>query len=344
MMQSPFAFFRGAAAIRAGDLAHTPRSSIAVQVCGDCHLMNFGLFATPERRLIFDISDFRRDRTRPVGMGRQSAGGEASWIAAQHIRFSKRDARDVAERLARSLSAARPPIFPRCACSNAGTKRLDADELIGQIPLEEMEKAGPETHCQGNGTIDRRARFSEARVHEERTGADQGQPAAHLSSDRRWREGLRPDGQKRLPAVLRDPGGRIAGACWSISKSRTSRRRSSESAASARTAPVLLLMAGDDDPLFLQVKEARRSVLEPYAGKSIYRNQGQRVVAGQRLMQAASDLFLGWTTGEAGMHFYVRQLRDIKISPVIEIMTPKADEHVCRRLRLGARARACEVG
>jgi uncharacterized protein (DUF2252 family) len=81
---------------------------------------------------------------------------------------------------------------------------------------------------------------------------------------------------------------------------------------------VTLFMAADDDPLFLQVKEARASVLEPYAGKSVYKNHGQRVVAGQRLMQTASDVFLGWTVGMVGRHFYVRQLRDMKMSAVIE--------------------------
>jgi uncharacterized protein (DUF2252 family) len=90
------------------------------------------------------------------------------------------------------------------------------------------------------------------------------------------------------------------------------------------TCAIVLLTAGDDDPLFLQVKEARTSVLEPYAGKSVYRNRGQRVVSGQRLMQAASDVFLGWTVAGAGRHFYVRQLRDMKISPVIEIMNVDA--------------------
>jgi len=81
---------------------------------------------------------------------------------------------------------------------------------------------------------------------------------------------------------------------------------------------VMLLMGGENDPLFLQVKEARASVLEPYAGESVYGNHGQRVIAGQRLMQAATDIFLGWTVGENGRHFYVRQLRDVKISAVME--------------------------
>ncbi|MBX7105023.1 MAG: DUF2252 domain-containing protein, partial [Gemmataceae bacterium] len=85
---------------------------------------------------------------------------------------------------------------------------------------------------------------------------------------------------------------------------------------------VMLLMAGDSDPLFLQVKQARPSVLEPYAGKSVYDNHGHRVVAGYQLMQSASDLFLGWTQGQAGRHFYVRQLRDMKIKPMVEAFTP----------------------
>ena len=107
---------------------------------------------------------------------------------------------------------------------------------------------------------------------------------------------------------------------------------------------ILLMMAEDDDPLFLQVKEARASVLEPYVGKSIYANHGQRVVVGQRLMQSASDMFLGWAEGKRGRHFYVRQLRDMKMKPLVEIFNPATMLDYARAVRLDARARARPLG
>ena len=138
MMQSPFAFYRGAAAIMAGDLAHTPRSSITVQVCGDCHLMNFGLYATPERRLIFDISDF--DETVPAPWEWDVKRLAASFvIAAQHIRFSKRDARDVAERLVRSYRL-HIADFSEMRVLERWYERLDADELVDEIRSKKWKR------------------------------------------------------------------------------------------------------------------------------------------------------------------------------------------------------------
>ena len=321
MMQSPFAFYRGAAAIMAGDLAHTPRSSIAVQVCGDCHLMNFGLFATPERRLIFDISDF--DETVPAPWEWDVKRLAASFvIAAQHIRFSKRDARDVAERLVRSYRL-HIADFSEMRVLERWYERLDADELIDEIRSKKWKKLVrkriakevgqsiaehdfPKLAYMKNG----RARIKDNPpliFHQTAVGAKAYDQMVR-GAFRRYCETLADDRRTLLEHFqIQDLAAKVVGV-----------------GSVGTHCAVLLLMAGDDDPLFLQVKEARRSVLEPYAGKSVYKNQGQRVVAGQRLMQAASDLFLGWTTGEAGRHFYVRQLRDIKISPVIEIMTPKA--------------------
>jgi uncharacterized protein (DUF2252 family) len=301
MMESPFAFYRGAAAIMAGDLAHTPKSSIIVQACGDCHLSNFGLFATPERRLIFDISDF--DETAPAPWEWDLKRLAASFvIAAQHIRFSKRDARDVAERVARSY-------------------RLHMSDFSGMRLIDQMRSR-------------KWKKLVRKRIAKEtaRTAVEHDFPKlAHMR-----------DGRARIkdnPPLIFHPTG--AGTKEYDQMIRSAFRRYCATLADDRRAllehfaiqdvalkvvgvgsvgtycAILLMMAGEDDPLFLQVKEARSSVLEPHAGKSVYRNRGQRVVNGQRLMQAASDLFLG-------RHFYVRQLRDVKISPVIEIMAPKS--------------------
>jgi uncharacterized protein (DUF2252 family) len=321
MMESPFAFYRGAAAIMAGDLAHTPKSSIIVQACGDCHLSNFGLFATPERRLIFDISDF--DETAPAPWEWDLKRLAASFvIAAQHIRFSKRDARDVAERVARSYRLHMSD-FSGMRVLERWYERLDADELIDQMRSRKWKKLV-------------RKRIAKETA---RTAVEHDFPKlAHMR-----------DGRARIkdnPPLIFHPTG--AGTKEYDQMIRSAFRRYCATLADDRRAllehfaiqdvalkvvgvgsvgtycAILLMMAGEDDPLFLQVKEARSSVLEPHAGKSVYRNRGQRVVNGQRLMQAASDLFLGWTTTGSGRHFYVRQLRDVKISPVIEIMAPKS--------------------
>lgn len=321
MMQSPFAFYRGAAAIMAADLAQTPKSSIIVQACGDCHLMNFGLFATPERRLIFDINDF--DETLPAPWEWDLKRLAASFvIAAQHVKFGKRDARDVAERVARSYRLHMAD-FAEMRVLERWYERLDADELIDEIRSKKWKKHVrkriakeaartvvehdfPKLAAVKNG----RPRIKDNPpliVHQAGSGTKEYDQMIKTAFRKYW-ETLADDRKTLLKHFeIRDVALKLVGV-----------------GSVGTTCAILLMMAGDDDPLFLQVKEARTSVLEPYAGKSVYRNRGQRVVNGQRLMQAASDLFLGWTATASGRHFYVRQLRDMKISPVIEIMDENA--------------------
>jgi len=321
MMQSPFAFYRGAAAIMAGDLAHTPKSSIVVQACGDCHLMNFGLFATPERRLIFDINDF--DETLPAPWEWDLKRLAASFvIAARHVNFARRDARDVAERVARSYRHHMAD-FSEMRVLERWYERLDADELIDEIRSKKWKKRVrkriareqarsvvehdfPKLAAVRNGRV--RIKDNPPLIFHQASAGTKEYDQMIKSAFRKYSETLADDRKALLKHFeIRDIALKVVGV-----------------GSVGTPCAIVLLMAGDDDPLFLQVKEARTSVLEPYAGKSIYRNRGQRVVNGQRLMQAASDLFLGWTATGSGRHFYVRQLRDMKISPVIEIMDVEA--------------------
>ena len=319
MMQSPFAFYRGAAAIMASDLAQTPASGLRVQACGDCHLLNFGGFATPERRVVFGINDF--DETLPAPWEWDLKRLTCSFvIAARHNGFAKGDARDIASRCASSY---------RKHCATYGEmpalerwyESLDAQELIGLLRSKKWKKTLTKQLAKESSRSPLEHEFPKlAQVKNGSARITDNPPLIfHLDHevkhfDRVVREAFRlyrstlADERKALldQFALADIAASVVGV----------------GSVGTRCA-ILLMMAGQDDPLFLQVKEARTSVLEPYAGTSVYANRGQRVVAGQRLMQVASDVFLGWTD-DGSRHFYVRQLRDIKIKPVVELLDVKA--------------------
>jgi uncharacterized protein (DUF2252 family) len=316
MMESPFAFYRGAASIMAADLARTPASGVRVQICGDCHLLNFGLFATPERRLIFDINDFDETLQGPWEWDVKRLA-TSFVIAAQHNHFGKRDARDVAERCVRSYRE-HMAAFAEMRVLERWYERLDADALIDEIRsrqwkkkvLKRIQKEASQSAIEHD--LPRLAHLKNGRVrikdnppliyHQTNVDARQFD---HMVKDafRRYCDTLSDDRRVLLNHYeVRDVALKVVGV----------------GSVGTRCA-IMLMTAGDDDPLFLQIKEARTSVLEPYVGKSVYKNRGQRVVAGQKLMQSASDLFLGWTISR-GLHFYIRQLRDVKVSAVVEIM------------------------
>ena len=322
MMQSPFSFFRGAAAVMAADLARTPVTGLRVQACGDCHLLNFGGFATPERRLIFDINDF--DETLPGPWEWDVKRLAASFaIACAHNGFGKASGRDAAQTCARSYrerlaefaqmpalevwyaridvkallpqimdQAARKRVQRQLAKTQAHTLAEDFPKLVEEVDGQPTIKDHPPLvyHWSGRGNEAFEAQVVEAF------------------------EGYRNTLQDDRPALvdryqIKDIALKVVGV-----------------GSVGTWCGVALLMAGEADPLFLEVKEARASVLEPFAGKSAYANRGQRVVNGQRLMQSASDLFLGWTQIDDGRHFYVRQLRDMKIKPMVEIFSPSLME------------------
>ncbi|HUO51609.1 MAG TPA: DUF2252 domain-containing protein [Gemmatimonadaceae bacterium] len=318
MVRTPFAFYRGAAAIMAHDLSTTPASGIRVQCAGDCHLVNFGGFATPERKLIFDINDF--DETLPAPWEWDLKRLAASFvIAARDNGFKHRQARAAALACAASYRKrmARYAASPILKVWYATISAEDAISATSDVALQTAERkrvrqavarSVPEDDFPklteergGNPVIKDNAPLifhphgEEARTFRSRAeGAFAGYRAS-LADDRR----ALLDRYHLVDVAMKVVGvGSVGTRCG-----------------------VLLLMAGRDDPLFLQVKEARASVLEPYAGKSGYENRGERVVAGQRLMQSASDIFLGWTETEFG-HFYVRQLRDAKIKPLVATYSP----------------------
>jgi len=315
MMQSPFAFYRGAAAIMAADLAHTPVSGIRVQACGDCHLLNFGGFATPERNIAFDINDF--DETLPAPWEWDLKRLATSCVVAgQHNGYNKTDASEMARRCVESY---REHIdnFSRMNVLERWYEHIDADDILRAIGSRkwrrevqaQIEKAITRTVLEDDfpklATVEKgqpRIKDNPPLIfHEGNVSANDRYGRAVKAAFREYRATLSDERRELLDRfALTDVAIKVVGV-----------------GSVGTICGILLMMADRSDALFLQVKEARESVLEPYAGKSRYRNRGERIVAGQRLMQAASDLFLGWTEFE-GRHFYIRQLRDTKIKPMIE--------------------------
>ncbi len=305
MMQSPFAFYRGAAAIMAADLARTPVTGLRVQVCGDCHLMNFGIFATPERHLIFDINDF--DETLPGPWEWDIKRLAASFvIASRHNNFKRGQSRDVALACAAGYRnhMAR---FAEMPAIEVWYERIDVDQLLQHLPeksFREQARADIRKAAHGGPEHD----FPKLVDLEKRDPQIRDNPPLvyhpRHSEAREFIEDLR-QAFHRYRKTLTDHAVKVVGV-----------------GSVGTRCGILLLMAGANDPLFLQVKEANASVLEPYLQKSAYDNHGERVVIGQRLMQAASDLFLGWTYGRGGRHFYIRRLHDVKVKPMVEVYDP----------------------
>jgi uncharacterized protein (DUF2252 family) len=319
MLASPFTFYRGTALNMAVDLAGTPTTGFRVQVCGDAHLGNFRCFATPERRLIFDIHDL--DETLPAPWEWDVKRLSASFVlACRDNDFSDKLARQAVLRCVRSYreSMAR---FSRMRALDVWYARFEVEKLIAEIEDEGVrahtrkivEKA--KNVCIVEDVFPKLADTSGETPaikdnppyiyhHLERGEDEFYKSIAEVFS--RYRESL-PDHRRVLldRYAIKDKAIKVVGV-----------------GSVGTMCSVALLMAGEEDPLFLQVKEARASVLEPHAGASAYPNHGQRVVKGHRLMQAASDIFLGWTHDSSGRHFYVRQLRDMKLKFPIEEFKP----------------------
>jgi uncharacterized protein (DUF2252 family) len=319
MSASPFAFYRGAAGLMAADLATTPTSGLRVQACGDAHLMNFGAFATPERNVIFDVNDL--DETLPAPFEWDLKRLAASVvIAAQFLRLPDSDAARVVTDVVRE--------YREWMANYSSMRALEV--WYDKIDLQRFEDRA------GDPKIVAAARKSFAkRIEKEQRKSVPDFLYPKLVAH----EGSRPRIKDEPPLIFHptaeESPGLVSGYKDAIAGYRESLPEHTRTlfgrfhffdmaikvvgvGSVGTRCSVCLFMAADDDPLFLQVKEARASVLEPYAGKSVYPNHGQRVIVGQRLMQTASDVFLGWTRGLDGTHSYVRQLRDLKISAVIE--------------------------
>jgi len=333
MLVSPFSYYRGAALPMASDLATTPVSGLAVQACGDAHLSNFGIFGSAERRLVFDVNDF--DETLPGpwewDVKRLAASLE---VAARDNEFSAKQRRDiVTAAVARYRLAMRG--FAEQTNLAVWYAHADVDRFRADLDAQMTRR--------GRRTVDQS--IAKARTR------DSMQEVAKLTRVVDGRPRILSDPPLLVPVTELIPadadraaftallGSLVAGYRRTLETDRRflleqyqvcDMARKVVGVGSVGTRCWIALLLGRDtaDPLFLQVKEAERSVLSRFMGASKYHNQGQRVVAGQRLMQAASDIFLGWQRIQAGLDgkardFYVRQLRDWKFSLDIAGMLPK---------------------
>ena len=330
MALSPFAFYRGAAAVMAADLATTPASGLVVQACGDAHLANFGIFAAPDRRLVFDLNDF--DETLPGpwewDVKRLAASFE---IACRENGFRRKERAAVQATLARRYREAMRDFAGRRHL-DVWYARLDEDAVRAQLENADAK-------------VVRKARKGAAKARAKDSLRALGKLTHRVDGELRIvsrpplvvpaEELFDPDRAADLEAELREVLERYAATLKddrrllleSYSFRHIARKVVGVGSVGTRAWIVLLTGRDDEDPLFLQAKEAQASVLEPHVGASEFDNHGQRVVEGQWLMQAASDSFLGWcpAIGVDGVRrdFYVRQLWDGKGSMEIEAMGPE---------------------
>jgi uncharacterized protein (DUF2252 family) len=318
MRQSPFGFFRGAAAVMAADLATTPRTGLHVQACGDCHVSNFGGFGSPERRLVFDINDFdetlhapwewdvKRLATSIVLAGRQKGDGEHSCKKALITAVASYRERMNQYANMRALQVWYSVLDAEILISNAKTKKARKywERIEKKAKLQTAEHVFPRMTKVVNGWP--RIIDNPPLIYHPRQRIKQAKRVREMF--RRYRLTLPEERRVIIDRYhIVDIARKVVGV----------------GSVGTRCA-VVLLMAGKNDPLFLQFKEALPSVLEPYGGKSRYRYHGERVVTGQRMLQAASDIFLGWTRDDQGHDYYFRQLRDMKMTINVEDM-PKED-------------------
>jgi len=339
MMVSPFTFYRGAAKIMAADLQATPRAGLDVQLCGDAHLSNFGMFASPERSLLFDLNDF--DETLPGPFEYDVKRMSASFtIAGRNNGFSEAETRDVTLASARAYrqSMAR---FAKMGTMDIWYAHLSESDLLAAI--RNLTRTADGT---GKKAAKKDAKKAKASMAKART-RDSLQALSKLAElvDGRYRivsqppivipfrdvpavAGLSPD---QLQQVIEEQFRAYRSTLQNDRRHLLERfqivdvARKVVGVGSVGTRAYIALLQGRDerDPLFLQVKEASASVLEDHLPKSRFKQPGERVVQGQRLMQAASDIYLGWTKGTMNdRHFYWRQLRDMKASAVVESMRP----------------------
>ena len=332
MSVSPFTYFRGAALPMASDLAVTPVSGLAVQACGDAHLSNFGIFGSAERRLVFDVNDF--DETLPGPWEWDVKRLAASLdVAARGNGFSGKQRREI---ILAAVGRYRQAMRDFAGMTNLDVwyAHVDVDQLRAQF---EPQLKARQRKVVDKGLATARTRDSMQAV-AKLTGTVDGRPRIisdppllvpiddliPADTDRETIEGQ----LRRLIAAYRrtlETDRRYLLEQFEFCD--MARKVVGVGSVGTRCWIVLMLGRDDADPLFLQVKEAETSVLSRFVGASKFTNQGQRVVAGQRLMQASSDIFLGWQRNEAGLDgkprdFYVRQLRDWKFSVDIETMVP----------------------
>jgi len=330
MLVSPFTYYRGAALPMAADLATTPTSGLRVQLCGDAHLSNFGAFASPSRRLVFDVNAFDETLPGPFEWDVKRLAASLA-VAGRDNGFAGKDRRQIELAATESYRTAMRA-FAEQPFMDVWYAHLDVDDAIAEFRSQLKAK---------------RVKLTEKMVAKARS-SDSMKALSKLTTE--------VDGQRRIvsePPLIQPveeifTNARAEEIYDQIREVLEKYRRTLQSdrrhmveyftliqlarkvvgVGSVGTRAWIVLMEGGDgtEPLFLQAKEAQPSVLAPYCGRSQYRNQGERVVAGQHLMQAEGDIFLGWThlTGPDGVDrdYYVRQLKDWKLSVPIEQMIP----------------------
>jgi uncharacterized protein (DUF2252 family) len=321
MMASPFAFMRGSAIVMARDLASTPKTGIQAQLCGEAHLMNFGAYASPERALLFDLNDF--DETLPGPWEWDVKRLAASFVVAgRENGFEATDCREAAQASVASYRQ-RMAEFSQMGELEVWYSRVSEEEVSGML-------SGARTKKKTAKKLSKTVRKARSR--------DSLQALSKLTRV--------VDGRRMIdddpPLLVRIPEeNEIRAQVYAILESYkrtlqedrrhlldryrfvdTARKVVGVGSVGTRSYVVLLEGRDQDDPLFLQVKEAGPSILESYVESNTYEQHGHRVVAGQRLMQAASDIFLGWFRGTGGRDFYWRQLKDMKGSANVEGMAP----------------------
>lgn len=333
MLVSPFTFYRGAALIMASDLASQPNTGLTVQLCGDAHLSNFGVFGTPERSMIFDINDF--DETHPGPFEWDVKRLVASFeIAGRSRGFSDSDRRDIALTAVRGYrehirAAAKNKVL------NAWYDHVDVEEIVRWVRGEkDAHRAGSKQLKRVTGVIEKARTKDSGRAFAKLVGTVDGKlkiladpplivpledlvtPGSEFENDEAVMRDLLNSYQETL-ATPRSP-------LEEFTYLHMARKVVGVGSVGTRAWVVLLQGRDETDPLLLQAKEAQASVLERFLGESVYATHGERVVRGQRLMQAASDIFLGWQhlTGVDGVErdFYLRQLHDWKGSVDVDLM------------------------
>ena len=315
MLASPFAFLRGSATVMARDLAGTPTSGLIVQACGDAHLSNFGVYGTPERSLVFDLNDF--DETLPAPWEWDVKRLVASIVVAARVNgFRSGQCADAARAAARKYRE-QMSSYAMMSYREIWYARITAEDIMAQAPAsirQDLQRgARRATHHDHLQALAKMTTQVDGTI----KIVDDAPLIMHLSDEilgehlpriaKAYRSSIRDD----LRMLLRrysfvDFAQKVVGV----------------GSVGTRCYIVLMQGSGPNDPLFLQIKQASASVLEPYAGKSRYTNHGQRVVRGQQYIQAASDIFLGWGR-EKWLDIYVRQLRDMKGSADVATMDPK---------------------
>ncbi len=331
MLVSPFTFFRGAAALMAADLADSPRTGLHVQLCGDAHLSNFGAFAAPDRRLVFSVNDFDESLPGPFEWDVKRLAASVA-VAGRDRGFDDKQRHAVNLAVGRSYREAMRG-FAQMRTLDVWYARVDVEELTREWASHatakqrkrfdrNLAKARAKDSLRASGRlthlVDGQPRIiSDPPLIvpiEELVSADEHATidTALRGAIRAYRSTLTGDRRRLLERFRYVHAARKVVGVGSVG---------------TRAWIVLMLGNDDNDPLFLQIKEAERSVLEPYLGTSAFANHGQRVVEGQRLMQAASDIMLGWLRmkGLDGVErdFYIRQLWDGKGSALVDAMDPR---------------------